>query len=405
MNAFPESSFDAYGHRPSYFKNIDRKTWSSWVWQQQNALRTTAQLQKVFPQFPSKYLAYATAWEKRGFRFLLTPYVLALTKKDRQGNPLPTDPVWRQIFPLFDQLLKNHAGPPDEYSPQNENWEVAKEMITPIAQHKYDNRVIIYTADACLGYCVYCFRSLQSNAGSEKHGGRPHWQETLKAIRSRPRVEEVILSGGDPLLYDNHYVESMLHDLREISSVKAIRIHTRAWLHNPYRIDKDFCVLLKKYQVTEIGVHIVHPCEMTKDFQQAVQRIRESGARTMLLTDTPLIKGINDNAKILHQLFMALYLSGIKPYYLSHNMPNIPAAATQRTSVKKGLALYNSLKRHISNTAMPEYIICHESGKRTVPETPESTADFLYQKDQNGHPTIRFKNWKGEWATYIDAKE
>jgi lysine 2,3-aminomutase len=123
----------------------------------------------------------------------------------------------------------------------------------------------------------------------------------------------------------------------------------------------------------------------------------------MLMCDTPLIKGINDDEKILHELFMGLYLAGVKPYYLSHNMPNIPFAAEQRTSVKKGLQLYNRLKRRISNPAMPEYIINHKTGKKTVPECEEGTPDFIYGKDKNGFPTIRFKNWKGAWQTYLDG--
>ncbi len=416
------SEFDAYLNRPEFFAQTGSEMWSSWLWQQQNAIRNAGGLAKVFPRFLHDQLESAREWERRGFRFLLTPYVLALVEKDAQGNPLVNDPIWRQIFPLsrgeandvenddgaggdavHDDVARNPLGP-DEYSANQENWEIAGEMISPIAQHKYDNRVIIYVADNCLGYCNYCFRSLQSNAESEKHGGRPHWRTTLEVLRVRTRVEEVILSGGDPLVFDNFGIENMLQDLREIPHIRAIRIHTRAWLHNPFRIDEDFCRLLKKYQVTEMGVHIVHPREMTVDFQDAVARVRASGARTQLMTDTPLIKGVNDSPEILHELFMGLYLSGIKPYYLSHNMPNIPAAGQQRTSVRRGLEIYNSLKRRISNVAMPEYIICHKSGKRTVPETPQGTADFIYDFDANDWPIIRFKNWKGEWEVYVDGK-
>ena len=453
---------DIFDRRIPYFQNVDRTEWHSWMWQQQNALRNSLQLKKLFPSFPERESLRAQAWEKNGFRFLLTPYVLALVEKDKDGNPLETDPIWRQVFPVFDMLsqvetpilqkykkrepkgfsqtlrlasdgsrgsrrVASHvSGKPfgeqqlgggnvggtscspcgiDEYSPQKENWENSDEMITPIAQHKYRNRVIIYTADACLGYCMYCFRSLQSNAPAEKHGGRPHWNETLEKLRTRPEVEEVILSGGDPLLYDNANVESMLKDLREISSIKAIRIHTRAWLHNPYRIDEEFCRLLKKYRVTEMGVHILHPNEMTSDFQDAVQRIRDSGARTQLMTDTVLVKGINDDSEILHQLFMGLYVSGIKPYYLSHNMPNIPAAASQRTSVRRGLEIYKSLKRHISNVAMPEYIICDRVGKKTVPESLEGAPDFIYDQDENGWPIVRYLDWQERWQVYVDAKD
>ncbi len=401
--------FDAYRHRPAYFRDISLAKWQNWLWQQQNAISNWQKLQKVFPHLEEKWLEAAKIWDQRGLRFLLTPYVLSLVSKDIKGNPKENDVIWRQVFPAFDGLLhyssanKGLTVRPDEYSPKKENWEEKKEMITPIAQHKYDNRVIIYTADVCLGYCVFCFRSLQSNAKQEKHGGKPFWKQTIEAIRARPQIEEVIFSGGDPLVFDNASVEAMLKDIRGISTVKAIRIHTRAWLHNPYRIDNVFCALLKKYEVTEMGVHTVHPKELTKDFKEAVERIRASGAHTLLMSDTPLIKGVNDDEKTLRELFMNLYLCGVKPYYLSHNMPNIPAAAAQRTSVRKGVRLMNRLKRRISNTAMPEYIIAQETGKKTVPESECGTPDFRYEKDKTGWPIIRFKNWKGRWVTYLDT--
>jgi len=421
-------TFRAYQHRVECFRDVAESQWKNWMWQQQNSVRNRFGLRKIFPNLEDECLRTAEAWEKRGFRFLVTPYVAALIAKDARGNPLQDDPIWRQVFPVFgdrgnldgrgslrnlanraeEPISSGHAQTfvrPDEYSPSNENWEVISEMISPIAQHKYDNRVLVITSDVCLGYCVYCFRSLQSNDKAEKHGGKPFWKETIEAIRLRPQIEEVILSGGDPLLYDNFSLGEMLKDLREIDHLKAIRIHTRAWLHNPYRIDEEFCALLKKYEVTEMGVHTVHPREITQDFLEAVGRVRASGARTLLLCDTPLIRGVNDSSEILHELFMELYTSGVKPYYLSHNMPNIPFANQQRTSVRQGLRLWNSLKRHISNTAMPEYIITHRAGKKTVPECEEGTPDFIYEKDQNGWPIIRFKNWKGQWETYVDALE
>lgn len=396
---------DSYSKRPQRFQNIGKKQWSDWVWQQQHSIKILSQFKKIFPDFPETEVKLIEKWQENGFRFSITPYVLGVIAKDSQGNPIKKDPVWKQVFPTYEKFTntqKNRRR--DEYSPNEENWESAEEMISPIAQHKYDNRVIIYTADTCLGYCNYCFRSLQSESATEKHGGILYWEKTLKALQKLPKVEEIILSGGDPLIFDNQKIGKMLKDIRSISSIKAIRIHTRAWTHNPYRIDREFCQLLKQYQVTEIGVHIVHPQEITKEFQEAVERIRQSSAKTLLLTDTPLIKGINDNTNVLHKLFMSLYTLGIKPYYLSHNMPNIPLAQQQRTSVKKGLHIYNTLKRHISNPAMPEYIICHKSGKKTVPEDPNGTSEFHYGK-KNGHPVIHFKNWKGHWEMYIDAPE
>ncbi len=396
---------NSYVQRPWYFRDINAQQWTDWRWQQQNALRKSQQLKNVFPHIPEKQILLALEWERRGLRFQVTPYLQSIVEKDVLGNPLLSDPVWRQFFPAFEELLSKRDTPrADEYSSKKENWEIEEEMLTPIAHHKYDNRVILYTADVCLAYCQYCLRSLQSNAQEEKHGGmRPYWQQTLEAIRRHPEIEEVIFSGGDPMVFDNDTIEKMLRDIRNINSIKAIRIHSRVFTHNPFRIDKDLCLLLKKYNVTEMAVHITHPNEITTDFLECITRIRESGAKTMLLAQIPLIKGVNDNAKTLWNLFMNLYTNGIKPYYLLHNMPNTPAVSTQRTSVKRGVEIMNQIGRRISHPALPEYIIVHRTGKRAVPVEPEGTSEFRYESNQDGQPVIRFKNWKGNWEEYLDA--
>lgn len=394
---------DSYRHRPDFFADETRKSWEDWKWQQRNAIRSVLGLKKIFRRFPVSWEKTAREWEQRGFRFLVTPYVLSLVGKDKNGNPRPDDPVWRQVFPYFAGRAVDTKARPDEYSPRNENWEEKAEMLTPICQHKYDNRAIIFAADSCLGYCMFCFRSLQSCAGEERHGSLSLWERTLKEIRNRPKIEEVILSGGDPLVMGNEMLGKLFSDLRKIKTVRIVRIHTRAWTHNPFRIDRGFCALLKKYDVTEMGVHVVHPAEISPDFLAAVARVRDSKAGTMLLADIPLIKGVNDDVAVLRELFMSFFAVGVKPYYLSHNMPNIPRAVEQRTSVRDGLVIYNKLKRRISNPAMPEYIITHKTGKKTVPECEEGTPDFVYGKDENGWPVIRFKDWKGVWQTYLDA--
>lgn len=399
--------FDAFENRTGAFQCVEQAQWHDWRWQQQHALRGSAQLPAFFPNIDERQMRMAQEWERRGFRFAITPYLQSLVAKDEKGNPLPHDPVWRQFFPAFDELLAESTTPrPDEYSPQQENWEIDEEMLTRTAHHKYDNRAILYTTDTCLSYCGYCFRSLQSTADVEKHGGvKSQWQETMDAIKAHPEIEEVILSGGDPLVFDNAYIEKMLADIRAIPTVRAIRIHSRAFTHNPYRFDEGFCRLLKEYAVTEMGVHVAHPNELSKDFQGAIERIRASGARTELLGQTPLLKGVNDNADTLRQLFMDLYVSGAKPYYLFHNMPNTPAAVSQRTSVRRGVELLNSIGRRMSHPAMPEYVMVHRTGKRTIPQEIEGTPEFIYDTNEQGHPVIHFKNWKGNWETYLDGKD
>ncbi len=395
----------AYDNRPACYADVPGATWLDWQWQQRQAARSGADLLHVYPALDPTTISLADAWAQRGLRFQITPYQQATIRTDEQGNPRPHDPIWRQFFPVFPTvLLGKQRLPPDEYSPQCENWESPEEKLTPIAHHKYDDRVILYVADVCLSYCGYCLRSMQSTAPEESHGSvRVHWQATLDAVRANPDIREIILSGGDPLVLSNAEIDRMLSDIRAIESIATIRIHTRALSHNPYRIDDDFCQLLRQHRVTVFAVHVAHAQELTEEFKQGVERIRASGALAMLLGQIPLIKGVNDNEQALRELFLGLYELGIKPYYLFHSMPNIPAAAAQRTSVRRGAELMARIGRTLCHPALPEYIIAHSTGKRTVPLVEHGTDDFVYEQRSNGHPVVRFVNWKGEWQVYLDG--
>jgi lysine 2,3-aminomutase len=206
-------------------------------------------------------------------------------------------------------------------------------------------------------------------------------------------------------VYDTRTIEGMLRDIRAIPTVRAIRVHSRAFSHNPFRIDEELCDVLRRYEVTEVAVHIVHPAELTPELLAAADRIRDKGGRAILLAQIPLIKGVNDDAELLRRFFFDLYVAGIKPYYFLHNMPNIPAASSQRTSIRRGVAIMTAIGRRLSHPALPEYIIVHRTGKRTVPLEMEGTSEFRYEEDESGHPIVRFKSWRGTWEKYLDARD
>lgn len=392
----------AYNNRPTFFKEIKESQWSDWKWQNRNSLNSLKSLKQLFPNLPKRFFDFGEKWVRVGHKFKISPYTLSLIKVDEMGNPIDGDPIWNQFFPFFNIEECNRY---DEYSSKNENWEIDDEMISPIAQHKYDNRVIIYAVDTCFGFCNFCLRSLFSDDKEEKHGGTQYWNETIEAIRNNSDIEEVILSGGDPLIYDNKTIEKMLKEIRSIAHIKVIRIHTRAWTHNPYRIDDEFVQLLKKYSVTEMAVHVAHSNEISKELIGAIEKIRTCGANTMLLSQTPLLKGVNYTSKILRELFMLLYSIGVKPYYLLHNMPNTPATSYQRTSVKTGVKLMRDIGRGMSHPAFPEYIIVHRTGKKSVPLNLDGDSEFIYDNTKKTQPLIKFLNWKGQWCEYLDILE
>lgn len=379
--------------------------WDDWRWQQQNGLRSSKDIRKFYPNFPEEEIKKLSVFE-REYRFGLTPYLISLIEKDENGNPKRNDPLYMQFFPRVDV---SESDSPDNYNRIDSNWELEEDFPTPILQHKYPDKALFRMTNSCLGYCNYCFEIARVSDRESKMQSTNNflWMASLKYIREHPEIEEVILSGGEPLIVNNEILEERLSSISEISSIRAIRIHTRALTFNPYRFDKGLVETLKRNRVAELGIHIAHPNEITTDFKGALDKFDEYGYGSILkMAQIPLLKGVNDDPEILHGLFMGLYADcRIKPYYLLHSMPWTSGAIDYRTSVRRGVGLMKTMKRKMSNVAMPEYIIVHHTGKRTVPLESNGTHEFQYTQNEEGYPIISFKNWKGDWETYLDGKD
>lgn len=372
--------------------------WVDWHWQQSHAVRDTESLARLFPSLGSTIRARIDA-NCRRVRFQLTPYMLSLVRQEPAGVPDLEGPVGKLYVPAYD--------PPDEHQPLAsllaDNWDLPEDMVNPILQHKYENRVNFRIQNRCLAYCAYCFEAKRVLDRDSKVGGfrEDLFQESLEYIRNSEKVHEVVLSGGEPLTLSNDRLDAILRAIRSIPQIRALRIQTRAFTQNPFRVDEGFIRLLKEYDVSALGVHVTHPVELTSEFRAALDRITNAGCRTLFLGQIPLLKDINDSAQVLEELFMALYALRVKPYYLLHAMPETLGAERYRTSVRRGVELMLRFKRRISNPALPEYVIVHAKGKHTVPLEPQGTPEFQYLPSGR----ICFRNWKGEWCEYLDVRE
>lgn len=378
--------------------------WKDWKWQQRNSIHSANQIKRFFPNFPEEELTQIGKYDKQR-KWGITPYTLSLMKMDDKGDPLPSDPIVKQTFPIRGFRLDFSE---DSYDGSTEsNWELPRDMVTPIMQHKYTNKVIIRTQNSCLGYCGFCFEvaRVEDKTTTKKSVNETIWNQSMRYIEEHQEIAEVILSGGDPLLLDNNSLDGRLSDIRSIPHVKAIRVHTRALTFNPFRIDDGLVGLFKRYRVNALGIHICHPNELTEEMKEAVNRFDNLGYGSIIkLGQTPLLNGINNDAEILKELFMRMYTEfHIKPYYLFHSIPWSPSANDYRTSVKEGVILMKALKRHIPNVAMPEYVIVHHEGKQTVPLEEDETSRFQYAQNERGKPIVRFKNWRGNLETYLDS--
>ncbi len=343
-------------------------------------------------------------------KFQITPYMLEQISSNLTQEELGKNSWFLQFFPLGDIYTQGS----DAYN-GTDNWEKGPEFPTSNLHHKYTNRALVRFRN-CLAYCNFCFEALgtlEKNPSLLKVFKWDDWQRSLEYISKNPDIEEVILSGGEPLLLSDSKLKNILGDISELKGengkpkVRFKRIHTRVMTHNPYRVTDDFVRLLSQYRVNEMALNVAHPSEITEDVTEAIGKIRDDAGRyaPMMVTHTPLLKGINDSAETLWELFGKLFENNIKPYYLLHTMPHTPYANQQRVSVRDGIRLMNKLKRHKSNIAIPEYVIVHYDGKQTVPLELGGTPEFQYGVDSNNDPIVRFLNWKGNWVNYPDCQD
>ena len=378
-----------------------------WIWQEQNIISTPKQLCSYFKNISK---AYFEGLFNKNLKVRITPYILSQIPPDISKKDLEKNPWFLQFFPLGEI----YRGKSDSYN-LGENWEKKEEFPTSNLHHKYTNRALVRLSE-CLGHCNFCFefmRILEKDKPSCKKFLWEDWQNSLKYIQNHPEIEEIVISGGEPLLLSDEKLDSILFDLRSLKDkigqpkIKFIRIHTRALTHNPFRITDSLVRILKKHKINAIIFDVAHASEITPEFVEAVKKIRKimSEDAPFLGAHTPLLKNLNADNIILWDLFSKLYENNIKPHYLIHMMPFCPYGDKQRTSVKKGVEIMRKLKRVKSNPALPEYILAHDDGKVTVPLELNGTPEFVYCRNEKGDKIIKFLNWKNKWVEYLDGED
>lgn len=369
--------------------------WADWRWQQTHSLRSVAELVRVFPDLPPQLLDNISRYE-RSRRLSLTPYVLGLIGVSA-GSRCPNleDPIWRQVVPFWDEEVSTV----NAFDGTTQNWETPTDMVTPITQHKYDNRVLVRLSNTCHSYCQFCYEALRTLAkdSDSRSFSEDLWRHTLRYLENHPDVQEIILSGGEPLIYDDARLESILRDIRAFSGSIQIRVHSRSLTFNPFRITRELCTLFKRFDVGVLGLHLAHPREVSESFIDAVHRLRD--VVPILFANVPLLRGINNDIATLRDLFWKLYRHGVSAGYLYHFMPFSPGVSKFRTSVGEGIEIMKQMKRHVSNLAVPEFVVAHETGKYTVPLVEQSAPVIVIN---DGRRILRYINWKGELVEYFD---
>jgi lysine 2,3-aminomutase len=231
---------------------------------------------------------------------------------------------------------------------------LAEKKYSPVKGivRKYPDRVIFCPTYACPTRCAFCFRkNLVDGKNSEL--SEKEMAAAIDYIQKDKTIREVILSGGDPLFLDDKTLSSIFKKLAAISHVRLLRIHTRIPVTFPARITKKLAAILKNAAPLWIVIHINHPKEITPQLKNAAAILRTAGIP--LLSQSVLLRGVNDNFETLKKLFYELVELGIKPYYL-HQCD--PARGTKKywVSIKKGKKIMRQLRKEISGICLPTYV-------------------------------------------------
>jgi len=285
---------------------------------------------------------------------------------------LKHDPVAKQYIPQMDEL---------KILPEEDTDPIGDHKHSPVKGivHRYPDRVLFMPANVCAVYCRYCFRREKVGPGSEILSPEERAQ-ALDYIRSNKNIWEVILSGGDPLVLSPRQLKSILEELNSIKHVQTVRFHTRVPIADPARITNELLETLKTSEKPiNMVLHINHKQELSEENTEALARLR--AASISLLSQSVLLKGINDKAETLETLFRALITYHIKPYYLHH--PDLaPGTSHFRVTLDEGRRIMKDLRGRVSGICLPEYVLDIPGGYGKVPvqsSYAKEIEDSLYE--------------------------
>lgn len=299
-------------------------------------------------------------------------YAVSITQAVRDTIRAPDDPVALQYVPQAAELVTT----PEELADP-----IGDEPHSPVKGiiHRYPDRVLLLPVKVCAVYCRFCFRREQVGPGQKML--KPAELETaLDYIRTHAEIYEVILSGGDPLILKPEALKTIVDALSAISHVQVIRIHTRMPVADPDRITAELCSALSTDKALYVAVHTNHVQELSARAEAAFGRLIAAGCT--LVSQTVLLRGVNDSADTLDTLFRRLLALRVKPYYLHH--PDLATGTSHfRLCLAEGQAIYRQLRGRLSGLALPQYVLDIPGGHGKVPvgicyaHTDENGQDYV----------------------------
>ncbi|MCX6867239.1 MAG: KamA family radical SAM protein [Verrucomicrobia bacterium] len=364
-------------HAPGYWPRDAMNHWSDYKWQLRNRVDTLSDLAARLQLTDEERAGVLLAGHKLAMS--ITPHFFNLI--DRED---PACPIRRQVVPRIEE---GWNAPEERADPCGED----SHMPVPGLVHRYPDRVLFLLTDHCASYCRYCTRSRMVSGVGEQHL-ETQWEAAFRYLETTPHVRDVLLSGGDPLLFSDERLDKILTRLRAIPHIQFIRIGSRIPIFLPQRITPDLCAMLKKHHPLFISIHTNHPRELTLEARDALGRLADAGIP--LGNQSVLLRGVNDSVAVQKALVHKLLMCRVRPYYL-YQCDLINGSSHLRTSVAEGVAIIEGLRGHTSGYAVPQFVIDGPGGGGKIPINPNYLIDTA-----PGSVTLR--NFEGKFFEYPD---
>jgi lysine 2,3-aminomutase len=315
-------------------------------------------------------------------------YALALTTDivELIDTADPRDPLARQFVPDPAEL---DSRPEERLDPIGDDAHTPVEGIV----HRYPDRVLLTPVHVCAVYCRFCFR--REVVGHGRALSAAQLATALDYIRGHSEIWEVILTGGDPLVLSPRRLKEIVSALAAIDHVKIIRVHTRVPVVAPARVTSALVRALRAAgKATYVVIHANHARELSAPARAACARLIDAGIP--MLSQSVLLRGVNDDAATLGELMRALVECRIKPYYLHHG-DLAPGTAHWRTGIDEGQALLRALRGRLSGLCQPLYVLDIPGGHGKVPIGPAYLAPI---GGGNGRTRYEVEDFNGRRHVY-----
>ena len=327
----------------------------------QQRIRSAAELARFVEPSDDEARAIAALGER--FRFVITPYYASLM------DPAdPSCPVRKQVVPRLAEL-DDPAGLADPLD------EVAHSPVKNVVR-VYPDRIAFCVNNECALYCRYCLRKRM--VGDEEWTmKRAELQLALGWIRATPAIRDVLLTGGDPLVFSDERLEWLLRELRAIPHLEIVRLGTRLPVTLPMRVTPQLCEMLQRYHPIWVNTHFNHPKELTREAARACDLLTRAGIPVG--NQSVLLAGVNDDVDTMKALCEGLVRLRVRPYYV-YQAQLLEGTGHFRVPIERGVALFRALRGRTSGFAIPQYVLDTPYGK--VP------LDYPYLKGREGEYVV-----------------